>query len=101
MGPVYMYRGPTLSHGAGPTVDILEYIVFSGHVATPEPSTWWGWVLFTMRPEIAAWAPHLHVVVRGTPVSGYRQWPPSPPQGRMRACMWGQNLYLASAWHDR
>jgi hypothetical protein len=37
----------TLPWGSGPTVDTLEYIVFSGHVATPESSTWWGWVLFT------------------------------------------------------
>jgi hypothetical protein len=50
-----MYRGPTLSHGGSrPTVDILEYIVFSGHVTTLEPSTWWGRALFTMRLEVAA-----------------------------------------------
>jgi hypothetical protein len=30
-------------------------------------------VLFTTRLEIAAWAPCLHTVVRGTPVLGYRQ----------------------------
>jgi hypothetical protein len=64
-----------LPWGSRPTVDTLEYIVFSGHVAAPEPSTWWGWVLFTTRLEIAAWAPCLHAVVRGTPVSGYRQYP--------------------------
>jgi hypothetical protein len=29
---------------------------------------------------------------RGTPDSGYRQWPPDPPQGRIRACRWGQSL---------
>jgi hypothetical protein len=62
----------TFPWGFGPTVDILEYIVFSGHGATPEPSTWWGRVLFTMRLEIAMWAPRLHVVIRGTPVLGYR-----------------------------
>jgi hypothetical protein len=61
--------------GSGPTADTLEYIVFSGHVAAPEPSTWWGRVLFTTRLEIVAQVPHLHTVVRGTPVSGYRQWP--------------------------
>jgi hypothetical protein len=61
----------TLPWGSGPTVDTLEYIVFSGHVAAPESSTWWGWVLFTTRLEIAAWAPCLHTVVRGTPVPGY------------------------------
>jgi hypothetical protein len=40
--------------GSGPTVDILEYIVFPSHVATPEPSTWWCRVLFTMRLEVDA-----------------------------------------------
>jgi hypothetical protein len=57
--------------GSGPTVDILEYIVLSGHVAALELSTWWGRVLFTTRLEIVARAPCLHTVVRGTPVSGY------------------------------
>jgi hypothetical protein len=61
--------------GSGLTVDTLEYIIFSGHVAAPEPSTWWGQVLFTTRPEIAARAPRLGTVVRDTPVSGYRQAP--------------------------
>jgi hypothetical protein len=73
-GP-YVQGSGTFPWGSGPTVDILEYIVFSGHVATPEPSTWWGRVLFTTRLEIATWAPCLHTVVRGTPVSGYRQDP--------------------------
>jgi hypothetical protein len=81
-----------LSMGFGPTVDTLEYIVFSGHVAAPEPSTWRGRTLFTTRLEIAAWVSRLHTVVRGTPISGYRQWPPGPPQGRIRACRWGQSL---------
>jgi hypothetical protein len=57
--------------GSGPTIDILEYIIFSGHVAAPKPSTWWGRVLFTTRLEIAVWAPCLLTVVRGTPVLGY------------------------------
>jgi hypothetical protein len=90
-GP-YMQGSDTFPWGSGPTVDTLEGIVFSGHVAAPEPSTWWGRVLFTTRLEIAARAPRLHTVVRGTPVSGYRQWPPGPPQGRIRACRWGQSL---------
>jgi hypothetical protein len=63
----------TFPWGSGPTVDALEYIIFSGHMAAPKPSTWWGRVLFATRLEIAAWAPRLHTVVRGTPVSGYRQ----------------------------
>jgi hypothetical protein len=83
--------------GSGPTIDILEYIVLSGHVAALELSTWWGRVLFTTRLEIATRAPRLHTVVRGTPVSGYRQWPPGPPQGRKRACKWGQSLI--GDWH--
>jgi hypothetical protein len=39
-------RRPVLYiQGSGLTVDTLEYIIFSGHVAPPEPSTWWGRVL--------------------------------------------------------
>jgi hypothetical protein len=81
----------TFPWGSGLTVDTLEYIIFSGHVVVPESSTW-SRALFTTLLEIAAWVSRLHTVVRGTPVSGYRQWPPSPPQGRIRACRWGQSL---------
>jgi hypothetical protein len=73
-GP-YIQGSNIFRWGSRPTVDALEHIVFSGHVAAPEPSTWWGRVLFATRLEIAAWAPRLHTVVRGTPVSGYRQVP--------------------------
>jgi hypothetical protein len=90
-GP-YVQGSDTFPWGSGPTVDTLEYIVFSGHKATLELSMWWGRVLFTTRLEIAVWAPCFHTVARGTPVSGYRQWPPGPPQGRIRACRWGQSL---------
>jgi hypothetical protein len=69
-----VHPGPgTFPWGSGPTVATLEYIVSSGHVAAPEPPTWRGRVLFTARLEIAARAPCLHTVVRGTPDSGYRQ----------------------------
>jgi hypothetical protein len=44
----------TFPWGCGPTVATLEYIVSSGHVAPPEPPTWWGRVLFTAQLEIAA-----------------------------------------------
>jgi hypothetical protein len=71
-----MQGSDTFPWGSEPTVDTLEYIVFSGHVAPPEPSTWCGQVLLTTRLEIAARAPCLHTVVGGTPVSGYRH-PPS------------------------
>jgi hypothetical protein len=60
---------------SGPTDCIPGYTIFSGHVAPLEPSTWWGQVLFTVRLEIAARAPYLHTVVRGTPDSGYRHTP--------------------------
>jgi hypothetical protein len=53
--------------GSGPTVDTLEDIVFSGHVAALKLSTWWGRVLLATRLEIAAWAPRLHTVV-GVPL---------------------------------
>jgi hypothetical protein len=38
--------------------------------------------LFSVLLEIATQTSCLHTVVRGTPDSGYRQWPPGPPQGR-------------------
>jgi hypothetical protein len=72
---LYIHGSGSFPWGSGPTVDTLEYIVFSGHMAAPEPSTWWGRALFTTRLEIAAWIQRLHTVVRGTPVSGYRQHP--------------------------
>jgi hypothetical protein len=56
--------------GSGPTVDILEYIVFPGHLATLEPSMWWGRVLFIMRLEVAAQVYRLHTVVRDTLFQG-------------------------------
>jgi hypothetical protein len=65
----------TLPWGSGLTVDTLEYIIFFGHMAAPELSTWWGRVLFTTRLEIATRAPCLHTVVRGTPILGYREHP--------------------------
>jgi hypothetical protein len=65
---LYVQGSDTSLWGSGPTVDTLEYIFFSGRVATRESSTWWGRALFTMRLEVAAWAPHLHTIVRGTPV---------------------------------
>jgi hypothetical protein len=90
-GP-YTQGSGTFPWGSRPTIDILGYIIFSGHMATLELSTWQGRVLFTTRLETATWALCLHTGVRGTPDLGYRQWPPGPPQGRKRACRWGQSL---------
>jgi hypothetical protein len=39
----------------------------------------WTALLITTRLKIAAWVLRLYIVVRGTLVSGYRQWPPGPP----------------------
>jgi hypothetical protein len=73
-GPVCVCRGLAPSHG-GPDPLLIPWrvFVFSSHVAAPEPSTWWGRSSFTTRLEIATWVSRLHTVVRGTPVSGYRQ----------------------------
>jgi hypothetical protein len=89
---LYIQGSDTFPWGSGLTIHTLEYIIFSGHVAATEPSTWWGQVLllaqsshprlgepwsgpthssFTTRLKIAAWVLHLHTVVRGTPVLGY------------------------------
>jgi hypothetical protein len=42
---LYIQGSDTFPWGSRLTVDTLEYITFSGHVAPPEPSTWWGRVL--------------------------------------------------------
>jgi hypothetical protein len=62
----------TFPWGSGPTVDTMEYIVSSSHVAAPVLPTWWGQALFAMWLEEAIWTPRLHTVVRGTPDSGYQ-----------------------------
>jgi hypothetical protein len=43
---LYIQGSDTFPWGSRPTIDALEHIVFSGHVAAPEPSMWWGRVLF-------------------------------------------------------
>jgi hypothetical protein len=45
-GP-YVQGFDTFPWGSGPSLDILEYIVLSGHVVALELSMWWGQVLFT------------------------------------------------------
>jgi hypothetical protein len=39
---LHIQGSDTFPWGSGPIVDTLEDIVFSGHVAAPELSTWWG-----------------------------------------------------------
>jgi hypothetical protein len=39
---LYIQGSGTFPWGSGLTVDTLEYIIFSGHVAALESSTWWG-----------------------------------------------------------
>jgi hypothetical protein len=66
-----MQGSDTFPWWSEPTVDTLEDIVFPGHVATLEPSTWWGRVLFATRLKIVVWTQHLHTVVAGTLFPGY------------------------------
>jgi hypothetical protein len=77
--PLWGVRRPPT--GAGLTVGVLKQATPYGHVATPDLLTRRDRVLSTARLEIAARAPSLHTVVRGTPDLGYRQWP--------RACLRG------------
>jgi hypothetical protein len=42
---LHIQGSDTFPWGSGLIVNTLEYIIFSGHVAAPEPSTWWGRVL--------------------------------------------------------
>jgi hypothetical protein len=42
---LYIQGSDTFPWGSGPTVDTLEHIIFSGHVAASESSTWRGRVL--------------------------------------------------------
>jgi hypothetical protein len=62
-GP-YIQGSSTLPWGSGLTVDALEYITFSGHVAAPEPPTWWVRMLLLAQSShprlgrVTAW-PHV------------------------------------------
>jgi hypothetical protein len=55
-----VYRGvqhgsDTLPWGSGLTIDALEYITFSGHVAAPDSPMWWGQALLlaqSSRPRL-------------------------------------------------
>jgi hypothetical protein len=80
-GPGCAYRGPMPSGSDGVVSEnatLTAYEILLG--------------LFSARLRVAAQASCLHTVARGTPNPGYRQWPPGPLQGRMRAYRWGQSL---------
>jgi hypothetical protein len=61
----------TLPWGFRLTVDALEYITFSEHVATPDPPMWWGQALLlaqSSRPKLGrvmAWS-HIQLFYHAT-----------------------------------
>jgi hypothetical protein len=66
--PDFVYAGVRhFPMGSGLIVDALEYIIFSGHVAAPEPPTWWGRVLLlaqSSHPRLGramVWSHVLHL----------------------------------------
>jgi hypothetical protein len=69
-GP-YIQGSGTLPWGSELTVDALEYITFSGHVAAPDPPTWWGQELLlaqSSRPRLGrvmAWS-HIQLLYHMT-----------------------------------
>ena len=46
---LYIQGSDTFPWESGLNVDTLEYLIFSDHVAAPEPSTWWGRVLLLAK----------------------------------------------------
>jgi hypothetical protein len=49
---LYIKGSDTFPWGSGLTVDALEYITFFGHVAAPEPPTWWGQALLLAQSSL-------------------------------------------------
>jgi hypothetical protein len=118
---LYIQGSGTFPWRSGLTVDVLEYITFSRHVAAPDPPMWWGQALLlaqSSRPRLGrvmAWF-HVQLFYHATKDSrvgtaslynskGYPSFrvptvAPGPPQGRMRACRWGQSMYFTSTWPD-
>jgi hypothetical protein len=68
---LYIQGSGTFPWESGLTVDVLEYITFSGHVAAPEPPTWWGQVLLlaqSSRPglgRVMTWS-HVQLLYHAT-----------------------------------
>jgi hypothetical protein len=69
-GP-YIQGSGTLPWGSGLTVDALEYITFSGHVAAPNPAMWWGQALLLAQSsrlrlgQVMAWS-HIQLFYHAT-----------------------------------
>jgi hypothetical protein len=67
----YIQGSGTLPWGSGLTVDTLEYITFSGHVAALDPPMWWGQALLlaqSRRPRLGrvkAWS-HIQLFYHAT-----------------------------------
>jgi hypothetical protein len=67
----YIRGSGTLPWGSGLTVDALEYITFSGHVAAPEPPMWWVQMLLLAQSShprlgrVTAW-PHAQLLYHAT-----------------------------------
>jgi hypothetical protein len=68
---LYIQGSGTFPWGFRPTVDALEYIIFSGHVVAPEPPTWWGQALLlaqSSRPRLGrvmVWS-HVQLIYHAT-----------------------------------
>jgi hypothetical protein len=68
---LYIQGSGTFPWGSRLTVDVLEYITFSGHVAAPDPPMWCGQALLlaqSSRPRLGrvmAWS-HIHLFYHAT-----------------------------------
>jgi hypothetical protein len=68
---LYIQGSGTFPWGSGLTIDVLEYITFSGHVAAPDPPMWWGQALLlasSSRPRLGrvmAWS-HIQLFYNAT-----------------------------------
>jgi hypothetical protein len=68
---LYVQGSSTFPWRSGLTIDVLEYITFSRHVAAPDPPMWWGQTLLlaqSSRPRLGrvmAWS-HVHLFYHAT-----------------------------------
>jgi hypothetical protein len=68
---MYIQGSGTSPWRSEPTIDVLEYITFSGHVAAPDPPMWWGQTVLLVqssRPRlerVMAWS-HVQLLYHTT-----------------------------------